>query len=126
MPTDIRIADVTYDTEEYRYRTPIKFGGVAVDRATILNVRVVVRTADGRLVPGVGSMPLGNVWAFPSKRLGYAEALGAMQDLAGRIARITAEYPEAGHPIDLNHALEPAYFRAADELTAQRQLPEPI
>src|SRR6476620_5544659 len=54
MPTDIRIADVTYDTEEYRYRTPIKFGGVAVDRATILNVRVVVRTADGRLVPGAG------------------------------------------------------------------------
>src|SRR5207302_332481 len=34
MPTAVRVAEVTHDTEEYRYRTPIKFGGVALDRAT--------------------------------------------------------------------------------------------
>src|SRR5262245_59305452 len=72
MPPAIHIADVSYDTEEFRYRTPIKFGGVAVDRATLLNVRCVVRTADGRDVTGAGSMPLSNVWAFPSRRLDYA------------------------------------------------------
>ncbi len=126
MPTAVRIAEVSYDTEDYRYRTPIKFGGVALDRATILNAHVVVRTADGRDVRGSGSMPLGNVWAFPSKQLGYADTLGAMLAVAERVARVTADCPEAGHPIDLNHTLEPAYFRAADEVRAERRLPEPI
>jgi L-alanine-DL-glutamate epimerase-like enolase superfamily enzyme len=126
VPKQIRIADVSYDTEEFRYRTPIKFGGVALDQAMILNAHVVVRTVDGRAVRGSGSMPLGNVWAFPSKQLRYADTLGAMLAVADRVARITADCREAGHPIDLNHALEPAYFRAAEEVTAERRLPEPI
>jgi L-alanine-DL-glutamate epimerase-like enolase superfamily enzyme len=126
MSNDIRIEDVIYDTEEYRYRTPIKFGGVALDRATLLNVRCAVQTADGRVVRGVGSMPLSNVWAFPSKKLGYDETLGAMVALARRIAHVTAAHTESGHPIDINHTLEPAYFRAADDLTAECGLAEPI
>jgi L-alanine-DL-glutamate epimerase-like enolase superfamily enzyme len=126
MPTAVRVAEVSYDTEEYRYRTPIKFGGVALDRATILNAHVVVRTDDGRAVRGSGSMPLGNVWAFPSKQLGYADTLAAMLAVADRVARTTGDCSEAGHPIDLNHVLEPAYFRAADEVSSRRQLPEPI
>src|SRR5690242_754477 len=100
VSTAVRIAEVNYDTEEYRYRTPIKFGGVALDRATILNARVDIRTADGRTVRGSGSMPLGNVWAFPSKRLGYDDTLGAMLAVAERIAGITADCHERGHPID--------------------------
>jgi L-alanine-DL-glutamate epimerase-like enolase superfamily enzyme len=120
----VRIIDVSHATEDFRYRTPIKFGGVALDRASILNVDVVVQTTDGRAVRGKASMPLGNVWAFPSKVLGYAGTLAAMLALTERIARITADCRDAGHPIDLNHALEPAYFDAA--VAAARQLPEPI
>src|SRR5262245_2037506 len=36
-PTDIRIEDLTFGYEEFLYRAPYKFGGVPVDRATILN-----------------------------------------------------------------------------------------
>ena len=68
-PTDIRVEDVTFGYEDHRYRTPIKFGGVALDRATILNVYCVVRTVSGKVAKGFGSMPLGNVWSFPSKVL---------------------------------------------------------
>jgi L-alanine-DL-glutamate epimerase-like enolase superfamily enzyme len=126
MPPAIRIADVSYDTEEFHYRTPIKFGGVAVDRATVLNVRCVVRTADGRTATGAGSMPLSNVWAFPSRRLDYATTLWAMLTLAERVRQLTAGYAELGHPVDITHALEPDYLRAAAVLTAELQLPEPI
>ena len=42
--TNIRIDDVTFSYEDFYYRTPIKFGGVALDRVTILNVNVTVRT----------------------------------------------------------------------------------
>ena len=46
--TDIRIEEVSFRYEDYLYRTPIKFGGTAVDRATLLNVECVVQTVGGR------------------------------------------------------------------------------
>jgi L-alanine-DL-glutamate epimerase-like enolase superfamily enzyme len=124
--TDIRIKDVSFSLEDHRYRTPIKFGGTAVDRATLLNVDCVVETVAGRTARGFGSMPLGNVWSFPSRRLSYDDTLEAMKALAGRIRDHTAGCTLVGHPIDLTWALEPDYHRAAEELTRQRGLAEPI
>jgi L-alanine-DL-glutamate epimerase-like enolase superfamily enzyme len=124
--TDIRIEDLEYGYEDHAYRTPIKFGGVAVDRATLLNVTVTVRTGSGRVARGLGSMPLGNVWSFPSRVLSYDDTLGAMRALAERIAHLTRECKETGHPIDLTCALEPAYHEAARELSRTRALAEPI
>src|SRR5919202_5303774 len=94
-PTDVRIEDVSFGYEEFHYRTPIKFGGVALDRATNLNVECVVRTAAGRSARGFGSMPLGNVWSFPSRVLGYDATLAAMRALADRVNRVTASCTEA-------------------------------
>src|SRR5204863_297853 len=56
-PTDIRVRDVSYDYEDYRYRSPIKFGGVALDRVTILNARVEVETRSGQVASGFGPKP---------------------------------------------------------------------
>ena len=125
-PTDIRIEDISYSYEDFLYRAPLKFGGVAIDRVTILNVNCVVRSVAGKVAKGFGSMPLGNVWAFPSRVLGYDDTLAAMKALAGRIAGITADYKETAHPIDLNHGLEPEYFRGGDEVSRQLRLVEPI
>ena len=72
-----------------------------VDRATILNVNCSVRTGEGRVTKGFGSMPLGNVWSFPSKTMSYDTTLGAMKALAEQIAGITGGYNEFGHPIDI-------------------------
>jgi L-alanine-DL-glutamate epimerase-like enolase superfamily enzyme len=124
--TDIRIEEISFSYEDFVYRAPIKFGGVALDRATNLNVECVVRTVAGRLAHGFGSMPLGNVWSFPSRVLGYEATLTAMKTLAERIARITSDYKEAGHAIDLTWALEPAYIKAAAEVTRELNLAEPI
>ncbi len=125
-PTDIRIEEIHPSYEDFTYRTPIKFGGVAVDRATLLNVTCVVRTLSGKAARGFGSMPLSNVWAFPSKVMPYEVTLGAMRALADQLARITGAYREPGHPIDLTWALEPAYHHAASEVSKQLKLPEPI
>ncbi len=124
-PPHLRVHEVTFAYEDYLYRTPIKFGGVALDRATLLNVNCVLGWG-GRVARGFGSMPLGNVWSFPSRVLSYDETLTAMKALTERIARITADYQGAGHPIDITHALEPAYLRAAAEVSSERQLAEPI
>ena len=106
--TDIRIREITTDTEEWLYRSPIKFGGVALDRATILNVHCIVETRSGKIAEGFGSMPLGNVWAYPSKTMKYDDTRAAMKAVFERVLPITRDYNEFGHPIDITHALEPA------------------
>ena len=124
--TDVRVEDVQFDYEDYLYRTPIKFGGTVVDRATILNVTCVVRTRDGKTAKGFGSMPLGNVWSFPSRKLSYEDTLGAMKALTGRIRDLTDAYTGTAHPIDVNRDLDPDYFKAATAVQEELRLAEPI
>ncbi len=124
--TDMRIESVTCHYEDFLYRTPYKFGGRAVDRVTLLDVMCVVRASNGRTAKGFGSMPLGNVWSFPSAEMSYDTTLGAMKTLAARLATLTAAYQEPGHPIDMNRALEPSYLAAAAEVSRELKLAEPI
>ncbi len=122
----IRIREITHDYEDYLYRTPIKFGGTILDRVTLLNVRCVVEGVGGRRASGFGSMPMGNVWSFPSKLMSYDATLGAMKELAKRIEKLTSDYREVGHPIDINFALESQYLKCAKEISASLGLTEPI
>ncbi len=124
--TDIRIIDVRINYEDYLYRTPIKFGGVVVDRVTLLNVECQVATHGGQTARGFGSMPLGNVWAFPSRQLVYDQTLTAMKTLAERYVGITASCLETGHPLDINHVLEPAYLKEAAIVTRDLKLADPV
>ena len=55
----IRIEDVSFEFEDFQYRTPMKFGGNVVERVTLLNVHCTIRAGDGRTSRGFGSMPLG-------------------------------------------------------------------
>lgn len=123
-PNDVRIEGVDIEEEFYLYRTPIKFGGTEVDRVTLLNVRIRIRNRGGETAEGFGSMPLGNVWSFPSRVMKYEETLAAMQALAKRLQKITAAYTDYGHPVEINHHLEPAWLAAADEASQQLKLAE--
>jgi L-alanine-DL-glutamate epimerase-like enolase superfamily enzyme len=123
-PTDIRILSVRHEFEDFQYRAPYQFGGRSVDRVTLLNVTCRVRTNAGRESSGFGSMTLGNAWAFPAAT--QDAGLGAMRALAGKLRGITAECDERGHPIDLFRVLEPAYLRAAADLSREQALPVPI
>ena len=49
-----------------------------------------------------------------------------MKHLAERIRKITERYTEAGHPIDINYALEPEYLKAATEVSQAMHLDQPI
>jgi L-alanine-DL-glutamate epimerase-like enolase superfamily enzyme len=124
--TDVRIAEVRHGYEDHVYRAPYKFGGRVVDRVTILNVHCRVETRAGRSTWGFGSMTLGNMWAFPSRTMSYDATLGAMKELAERIARITGACTETGHPLDLALVLEPEFLRAAAAVSRDRALDEPI
>ena len=85
-PTDIRLVEATIEAEEIVYRAPIKFGGRIVTAATLLHVRTEVETRDGRRGQGFGSMPVGNVWAWPSRSTSAEATLAAMVELGRRLA----------------------------------------
>src|SRR5262249_60254324 len=106
--TDIRITALEHSYQDFSFRTPIKFGGIALDRATILDVWCDVETSAGKRGRGFGSMPLGNVWSFPSRLLSYDAPLGAIKALAERIAVITPDCKEPGHPLAPSPAPQPA------------------
>lgn len=125
-PAAIRIEDITHSYQDFHYRAPYKFGGVAVDRVTLLNVECVVSVPNGRSAKGFGSMTMGNIWSFPSRVMTYDQTLVAMKALAEKIDALTRSYREYGHPIDLNFALERSYLNAAAEVTRDLHLAEPI
>lgn len=124
--TSIRVDEVSFTFEDIRYRAPYKFGGVAVDRATLLNVNCQVRTRGGKVAKGFGSMPLGNVWAFPSRTLPYDQTLGAMKELVTVFWETVQECTESGHPIDLGHILEPRFLSHLKSVGEELKLGEPI
>jgi L-alanine-DL-glutamate epimerase-like enolase superfamily enzyme len=124
--TDIRIAEVRTSYEHYDYRTTMKFGGMPVTEATILNVEVDVVSRDGKSATGFGSMPLSNIWAYPSREMKYDETLGAMTALAEQCEKITQDFQPYGHPVDLGVALEELYLEAADRLSSEQKLQQPI
>ena len=103
--TDIRLKQVSCFQERLGYRTPIKFGGRVVTDAVLFNVTVDVATADGRQGQGFGSMPMGNVWAWPSAILSGDETLAAMMEFAEQVVADANSSDASGHPIEITHAL---------------------
>jgi L-alanine-DL-glutamate epimerase-like enolase superfamily enzyme len=124
--TDIRIEDVSYTYQDYAYRSPVKFAGSVMSRVTLLTVRCVVRTAAGTVARGFGCMPLNHIFSYPSLKMSHDAKNNAMKALAAQLAKITSNYKEFGHPIDISWALGPLYIKAADEVSTRLQLPDPI
>lgn len=125
-PTDIRLTQVTCETERFAYRAPIKFGGRVVNDVVLLHVTAEVETRSGRCGRGFGSMPVGNVWGWPSPTLSTDDTLAAMIALGTRMVREANSLDAMGHPLELTHLLEGAYQSAADEVTAAAELSEPM
>ncbi len=121
--TDIRILDVQYNFEEHQYRTPLKFGGVPTDHCILFNVSVRVQTRDGKEAVGKGSMPLGNVWAFPPRYAPFEQSLAAMRQLAELAVSATQACNLCAHPLEFSETLEPEFLRVAEELSHRMQLP---
>ena len=78
-PHDILVDEIKISYEDFLYRTPIKFGGNVLDRVTLQNVHCTVHNRAGKVAHGFGSMPLGNIWSWPSHVHTYAQTLAAMK-----------------------------------------------
>jgi len=122
-PTDIRIKEVRSSQERVAFRAPLKFGGRVVTDAILLNVTAKVETRDGRRGQGFGSMPMGNVWAWPSAKASTEATLAAMLDFADRCQAAANAYQGIGHPLEITHELARTHQELAD--ASAQLLPEP-
>ena len=125
-PTDIALKEVRFSTERIDYRTPIKFGGRVVNEVVIANIEVVAETGDGRRGHGFGSMPMGNVWAWPSNHVETPQSLAAMLALAERLSKFAGDYDGAGHPLEIAHDLAESHTANASAVTSAAKLAEPM
>lgn len=125
-PTDIRIVDISASTARYAYRAPVKFGGRVVTDAVIFDVAVEVETRTGKRGRGYGSMPMGNIWAWPSAKLSTDQTLEAMLALAYRVVEEAGRFRGEGHPLEIVHILGECYAPLADAVAKELNLPEPI
>ena len=122
--TDIRLLQVTAQTEQFDYRTPIKFGGRVLRDVVLLHVTAEVETRDGRRGKGLGSMPVGNIWGWPSQMVSADQTLAAMTELGQRLVRQANDYQGLGHPLEITHDLSGSYQSTADEITTAAGLAE--
>lgn len=124
--TDIKIRELTADTEHFAYRSPMKFGGRVVTDVTLLNVYAVVETRDGRIGRGRGSMTMGNAWGWPSKVVPSDKTLEAMVQLGKDIVQYANDCTEVSHPLELCTAIGLKYDELANVVTSRMNLAEPM
>lgn len=124
-PTDVRVREAAWRTQEIAYRTPMKFGGRVVESCLLFDVEVSVETRDGRLGRGRGAMPLGNIWAWPSG-VEPRQTLAAMRAMAERCTQAAGECREWGHPLELTQGLAADHASLAREIVDERQIGTPM
>ena len=124
-PRDVRVVACEVTFEPVPFRAPLKFGGRVVDRTDLINARVQVESGD--FVDGRGSMPVGNIWAWPSDHVSSNSAERAMKALASRLAADMMTWGgEWGDALRCGTLLMEHVRRAAAAVEAELDLPEPI
>ncbi|MEP6170961.1 MAG: hypothetical protein ABJ208_19845, partial [Rhodopirellula bahusiensis] len=131
-PTALKEFSLTLQSESYRYRTPMKFGGRVVEEVTVLTAECIAKnqagqSADGDQI-GVGSMTMGVTWAWPDASLTDDTKLEVVLELASRMA---AQVNEAsgtlsGHPMEICLQLASQRDELVAAVSAGHELTAPI
>lgn len=123
---DVRIKDAFCTFEPVAFRAPLKFGGRIVDKTVLINVEVVVETRSGQIETGQGSMPVGNIWAWPTNSLSGDQTEAAMKLYAEEIVTIARDLPRFGHSIELMFDLAAEYHHLGKSISQRLHLNEEI
>ncbi|MFH5804093.1 enolase C-terminal domain-like protein [Alienimonas sp. DA493] len=125
-PHDVRVVACEVTFEPVPFRAPLKFGGRVVDRTDLINAAVTVERRDGRIATGHGSMPVGNVWAWPSAAVSVSEAESAMKAFAERTGVAFGRLNVYGDAIEHGTRLLQTHEETARSLRAEGVQSEPV
>ena len=124
--TDVRILSAAVSFEPVEFRAPLKFGGRTVNETNLINAVVSVETRDGRKTTGYGSMPVGNVWAWPSTQVEAPDGERAMMAYAEAVAELFTSYPAYGHALEIQYAVGAEFQHQADRVARRMELAESL
>ncbi len=124
--TDIRVVEAFCEFAPITFRAPLKFGGRVIDKSFIINVEVIVENKSGKHAKGFGSMPVGNVWAWPSDKVSTAQAEKAMSTFTERVCDLVTLYPDYSHPLDIVYDLSGEYAHLGKTIPQEMKLAEPM
>ncbi|MCH7688097.1 MAG: hypothetical protein IH899_15690 [Planctomycetes bacterium] len=126
--TDVRIVEASCSFEAVPFRAPLKFGGRIVESSFLTNVELTVETRAGQHASGFGSMPVGNVWAWPSETLSPEQTEQVMKKFSEEVVELANAFPEYGHPIDITYQISGEYFHLGKSLPGklgfEEEMPE--
>ncbi len=125
-PTDIRIVEASLKFEPVPYRVPLKFGGRVVEQSELMSVEVIVESRGGKGATGLGSMPVGNVWAWPSEKVAPEKTAEVIKKYAEEVIELANGYPDYGHPLEISYQISGEYYHLGKTLTQKLGLPEEI
>ncbi len=91
-----------------------------------LHVEVEVETVGGRRAIGFGSMPMGNVWAWPALTATTEQTLATMIELGHRFVAAADGSGLVGHPLDVTRSLAVTHPAIASEATAELGVQDPV
>lgn len=125
-PTDIRVVDARLEIEPLSFRAPLKFGGRVVEHYQIVNVSITAETRSGKRGVGLGSMPIGHIWAWPTQEE-PSKTEQAMKLLSESLTEAARDFTEFAHPIDLGlllaERIEPLSKKATESAGIKESMP---
>lgn len=122
----MRILHAAVEFEPVPFRAPLKFGGRTVTETQLINATITVETRDGRRANGYGSMPVGNVWAWPSSQVEASDGERAMMAYAEAIADLFGAFPDYGHALEIQYSIGAEFQHQADRVARRLELPESL
>lgn len=120
--TDIRIVDAQCSFEPVKFRSPLKFGGRVMDSSELINLEVKVESRGGRHAVGLGSMPIGQIWAWPSQAVSPEQSAAAMKQFALEVTEMISVYPDFDHPLDIIYRISAEYAHLGQKISRQMKL----
>lgn len=125
-PTALAEYRFELQTESYRYRTPMKFGGRVVNEVSLLNVRCDAKNVAGQTATGLGSMTMGVTWAWPADDVDDATKLEVILKIAQELATACEEDAVTGHPMEISLSLADRRDSLAESVGRQFELTQPV
>ena len=124
--TDIRIVEASIQFEPVKFRVPLKFGGRVTENTFLANVDVTVESHDGHIADGFGSMPIGNIWAWPAGVVSADQSEAAIKKFAESVQQLLGADPEYGHPVDMMYRISGEYSHLGKTVSRELGLDEPV
>jgi L-alanine-DL-glutamate epimerase-like enolase superfamily enzyme len=111
--SDIRLTNASYTLETYPYQRSFAFGGQKVESAKMVKAELTVESKNGKHAIGIGAVPLGYQWAWPTHDFTPEQIESTLKLLLDSMFDLANDYPDYGHPLDISYTLSAEYEHLA-------------